>query len=451
MYATDACHSIVGPVLTDFVTGYPLSLVSTLAPYENSALTATRVNNSTMQLQLSDLSTNCPLSTSIPHDNHNVGNNGCNAVFAYDNNLKAAAGNAWDKCGRHAGGQYGIYDPPVPVQPCLNNNCGDAGAGSAATTTTTIEPTPPLADLKGPTSSAAAVPSPTISSGPSSTLLVVPTTSTTSETPASETPSGDVNAPGNQASSSISTPTLVIIAPSEQLPSSYPPELTSSAEITLSYSPPTTVITLANSAIVSAAAGASSVVIGSQTIYANSAAITVSGQGVVSLAPSGLVVSNSINGVVSTYFLPEPITIPTAIITQIYTYAGQSISVAGVKPSEAVIGSQTLTIGGKIATLSGNQVVSLASGGSLVIQAPGGAVTTIPIQVSSSPNSVGGEQSMATGSLNVIASSTSTSASTTSVGAIIYSTFQGEGGKSMEFGLLSWILCAVSGAVFILR
>jgi hypothetical protein len=440
MYATDACHSIVGPVLTDFVTGYPLSLVSTLAPYENSALTATRVNNSTMQLQLSDLSTNCPLSTSIPHDNHNVGNNGCNAVFAYDNNLKDAAGNAWDKCGRHAGGQYGIYDPPVPVQPCLNNNCGDAGAGSAATTTTAIEPTPPLADLKGPTSGAAPVPSPTISSGPSSTLLVLPTTSTTSETPG-----GDVNSPGNQASStpsSISTPTLVIIAPSEQL--------SSSAEITLSYSPPTTVITLANSAIISAAAGASSVVIGSQTIYANSAAITVSGQGVVSLAPSGLVVSNSINGVVSTYFLPAPITIPTAIITQIYTYAGQSISVAGVKPSEAVIGSRTLTVGGGVATLSGDQVVSLASSGSLVIQAPGGEVTTIPIQVSSSPSPVGGEQSMTTGSLSEIDSSTSTSASTTSVGAIIYSTFQGEGRKPMEFGLLSWILCAVSGIVFTL-
>jgi hypothetical protein len=57
---------------------------------------------------------------------------------------------------------------------------------------------------------------------------------------------------------------------------------------------------------------------------------------------------------------------------------------------------------------------------------------------------------MTTGSLSEIDSSTSTSASTTSVGAIIYSTFQGEGRKPMEFGLLSWILCAVSGIVFTL-
>ena len=49
------------------------------------------------------------------------------------------------------------------------------------------------------------------------------------------------------------------------------------------------------------------------------------------------------------------------------------------RSSEAVVCTQTLTVGGSVVTLAGNQVASLGSSG-LVVLAPGGFVTTIPAQ-----------------------------------------------------------------------
>ena len=84
---------MIGPVVTDFITGYPLSKVSTLQPYADAIVT-TRMGPP-QQLKLDDLRPDCPTvaPADVPVNNHNIYNEtdvGCNPVLEYRIDLKNA-------------------------------------------------------------------------------------------------------------------------------------------------------------------------------------------------------------------------------------------------------------------------------------------------------------------------------------------------------------------------
>lgn len=89
---------------------------------------------------------------------------------------------------------------------------------------------------------------------------------------------------------------------------------------------------------------------------------------VVSLGSDGLVVQYS-GGDVSTFAIPSA----TAAVTA----AGYTIK-ATPGASNVVVGTQTVSLGGEPVTMANNDVVSLGSSG-VVIQMPGGAVSTVSL------------------------------------------------------------------------
>lgn len=435
----------------------------------------------------------------------------------------------------------GIFDPPIPVLPCtLGQDCGNAGA--ITTTTGPVLVTTPLPDEPATTSSVPLLPSPSISSGPSSTSVVTmpsPTSTTTLQDPGDSTVEQAVPV----TTETQQTQTLQTIDPQTTAPESSPAaSLTSTlAEVIISTSS-SAIATLPNSVIISGAAGDSSILIGSQTLSAGGPPITVTEGGVLSLATSGggLIISNS--GSVSTILLPTstpqapPATtlgivagqtisgaiigssqlavgsqtlsiggsavtlagnqvaslgssglviqapsgvvstfaIPTSTTAIIGIIAGQTVSGVAVGTSAAVVGSQTLTIGGDFATLAGNQVASLGASG-VVVQAPGGVVTTIPLQLSSSvPISLytiavgpgttlsgtqldissGSSNSITSSSTSIISSSSISAVSTstsTGLGTIILNTFEGGGGRLAVLAHLCWFPFLAAGVISILR
>jgi hypothetical protein len=137
---------------------------------------------------------------------------------------------------------------------------------------------------------------------------------------------------------------------------------------------PTPIATIGNQ-IISAAPGASTLIVGGQTLSVGGPVATLSEyNAVASLAPSDLVVEYP-GGGVSVYVFPTPsLQLPTGDID------GYTVSTLS-GGSALVIGSQTLSIGGPIATIGNDDVMSLGSSG-IVISQPGGEVTTFAIQSS---------------------------------------------------------------------
>ncbi|KAF4633251.1 hypothetical protein G7Y89_g4869 [Cudoniella acicularis] len=128
--------------------------------------------------------------------------------------------------------------------------------------------------------------------------------------------------------------------------------------------------------VVSAAPGASTIVIGGQTITAGGAAVTLSGSNAIAtFGSSGLIVQQP-GGSVSTYAVPG---VGKAVgATPVATIAGQVIS-AAPGASTLVIGSQTITEGGAAITLSGSNAVATFGSSELIVQYPGGGVSTYAI------------------------------------------------------------------------
>lgn len=271
----------------------------------------------------------------------------------------------------------GIFDPPVPVQPCTAGNCGNIGAGSAPTTVA-IPITTPSSDQS---SSSSAVPSPPLpSSGPSSTQAA--TTVGPTSTPAI------VDQPSPLRSELIQLPSSQSISTSSNSNQAYPTQSNPDQSTSTTQTPfigattPIAVATLSDSVVISAIAGGSSAIIGSQTVFVGGPPVTISDGGVISLAPSsaGIVLSNS--GSISTIYIPSPTTPVLSPTGQtLGVIAGQTISGNFLSSSQLLIGSQTLSIGGAVKTLPGNQIASLGSSG-LVIQAPSGALTTYALPTS---------------------------------------------------------------------
>ena len=124
--------------------------------------------------------------------------------------------------------------------------------------------------------------------------------------------------------------------------------------------------------VISAAPGASTLVINGQVLTASGHAITLAGTNdVATLGPDILAIQFPSGGV-STYALPSLAPSAAGIAG---TVAGYSIA-AAAGASFLIIGSQTVSVGGLPITLANNDVVSLGPSG-LAMQMPGGGVSTI--------------------------------------------------------------------------
>lgn len=259
--------------------------------------------------------------------------------------------------------------------------------------------------------------------------------------------------------------------------------------------------------MISAVPGRSEIVIGSQTITQGGSALTLADAGVISVAPSGVIVSNTENGVVISYTIPSAkTTVPSP--QTLGVVAGNIISGLAIDSSQAVAAGYTLSIGGAVATLSGNQVVSLGASG-IVVQAPGGIETTLSVPIPSSDKgtysqssvadqlrttptspdaavgSSGDPQAFESSTIMVTASFLSKSlgspsspnpsseslpassftqtgpalptgssispVTSTGLGGVIYNTFQGNGSKASYFGFLGTMLGLVISLLYALN
>ncbi|KAM3075651.1 hypothetical protein ACMFMG_007784 [Clarireedia jacksonii] len=219
----------------------------------------------------------------------------------------------------------------------------------------------------------AAVGSNAFSAVPGSSGVILPNGSTAS--------AGQVTTVADASNSlvvvSVGSSNLVIGLESYVLPTSAPIASTQVQPTT-----PVAIVTLSGDSVISAAPGASSVVVGSQIASIGGAAVTEGGN-VVKLTPSGVEIGDTDNNAVSTYSIPAALPSPqqSSIPVNVGVVNGQSISVipgSTQQSSIAVIGDQTITLGGPAATLSGGvNVASLGSSG-VIIQAPSGTIT-IPV------------------------------------------------------------------------
>ena len=139
-------------------------------------------------------------------------------------------------------------------------------------------------------------------------------------------------------------------------------------------SPPQIIATIAGQTI-SAAPGASTVIINGQAVSSGSAPVTLAGTNdVASLGSEGLVVAYS-GGSVTTYAVPFATEVQAGLVSA--TIAGVLVT-ASASASVLAIGSQTLTLGGEVKTLAGGVVASLGASG-IVLQSPGGGISTVAL------------------------------------------------------------------------
>ncbi|RDW59122.1 hypothetical protein BP5796_12046 [Coleophoma crateriformis] len=421
--AIDWCGQFLGPMVTSFVHSYALSEVSTLMPYADENAT-TRIGPP-RQLQLSDLRTDCSTWETIPVKNHNTMTDGCNAIVEFKEDIITALAkkiNGWHTCIREFNGYNGIFDPPVPVAQCVGSaeECGDSGANmvfptpgqgdsSSAPTTTSSA----VQEVPTSTPSTQAEPSQAISSMPTETAppSTITTTPTMPEAPqtkipslSSATPSSiepevpaepsaisdpEGSSPDNSVVTQSPTPPASDIIPGGAIaPSSAITDNSDTGSGGLSSDPsrpiaatiPIPILTLPNSEVVSTIPGASSVVIGSHTLAQGSPGITMSGGEVISVEPSGLIVSNTGNGEVVTHSIPAA---PMAAITPtpILTLPNSEIVSAVPGASSVVIGSQTLSQGSPAITIAGGEVVSLTPSGLAVSNIDGSEAVTYPLPI----------------------------------------------------------------------
>ena len=161
--------------------------------------------------------------------------------------------------------------------------------------------------------------------------------------------------------------------------------------------------------VVSAAPGASTVVIQGQTATIGGAPITLTNPNLVAtLGPSALVVQYP-GGAVSSYALPTTGTKTNAAAVLPITVGGQVITAATAGASTLVFGSQTLSIGGPPITIGGGNVLSLSPSG-VVVAIPGGKVTTLALPAGSykaTSTAIGSTSSSINGVGGMIASSES--------------------------------------------
>ncbi|KAI9648371.1 hypothetical protein NHQ30_003004 [Ciborinia camelliae] len=290
----------------------------------------------------------------------------------------------WTTCGRHWGGKLGIFDPPIPVTACTGDASaclyGSAKIPSASATTTDLKKlTSAITDQITTTQ---ALPSPTVSAGPSNTGNEGFASLVASAKSSLASSSSTLNSP--ESTSKGGTATLLSPAQSSLAAaveaSSEPGIDTSlgskyfsgpqyaSAPITLDIRPQSTSPSPPSPTIVA--------IVGSNTFLA------VPGS-------PGIILPNE-----STASVGAVVTIPDATNSPVIVSVGSSNIFVGsesyiiptISPaisylqglSAAVVDGQTISLGGPIATLAGGNVVSLGSNG-VFVQGPAGTVTTISV------------------------------------------------------------------------
>ncbi|KAH8588060.1 hypothetical protein B0O99DRAFT_375216 [Bisporella sp. PMI_857] len=139
---------------------------------------------------------------------------------------------------------------------------------------------------------------------------------------------------------------------------------------------PTPIATIGGE-VIHAVPGASTVVIKDQTLTAGAAPVTLAGTNNIAVLGNSVLIIQYPGGVVSYFTLPTAASSP---ITQDGTANDIGMSLV---PGESaiVIGTQTISLGGSVATISENgmnAVVSMANSG-VIIQRPGGIVSTVPL------------------------------------------------------------------------
>ncbi|PQE21161.1 hypothetical protein CJF31_00010751 [Rutstroemia sp. NJR-2017a BVV2] len=218
-----------------------------------------------------------------------------------------------------------------------------------------------------------------------------------------------------------------------------------------SSTPSQPIATIGSQIIAAPSAGASSLIIGSQTLALNGPAVTLAGSNAVAtLGADGLVVAYP-GGAVSTYSAAAP-----QAQKQTQTQSSGSsmitvVAVAGSNGDEAVVQGKTLTQGGEAATLSDGQVVSLAAGtAGVVVTGKGGEVTTVQVVsvVMSSLTAVVSSTGSMKGVVAVQTTSTTSASGSSGSGIITPFVFTGAAGKSKDLGLktLMWMF-AMGGVV----
>ncbi|KUJ10113.1 uncharacterized protein LY89DRAFT_740507 [Mollisia scopiformis] len=416
LYGYNTC----GPLGPNYVSqAFPMALsdVSTLPPYADVSAT-TRAP--ARPLTLSDLE-NCPswsvLKTEgVLTESHPVSNvfNRCNPRLWVPMEFRRVGYPYWMHCGNRNYG-VGVFDPPgavptvdslftsaAPVQYTSTYNSATVAASpvpdQASSTYTAAQSTDTPLQILASTmdsSSSSVLDSTTQNSDKisvqSSTPIATPIPTSKSPTAIAIVGANTVSAiagssgailPGDETASvgqvttitdSAGSKAVVSVGASGVYIAGTDSKNTFFANPTTAPSPTSTPITTIQGQIISAGAGDNSVVIKGQTITSEGEVVTLAGtHDIASLGSEGLVVQYS-GGAISTYSIPSS----TPALQGGAAVAGYVVT-ATVGASIVVIGSQIASLEGDPVTLANNDVVSLGSSG-VVIQSPGGAVTTVEL------------------------------------------------------------------------
>ncbi|RFU28805.1 hypothetical protein B7463_g7552, partial [Scytalidium lignicola] len=166
---------------------------------------------------------------------------------------------------------------------------------------------------------------------------------------------------------------------------------TDKGDYTTCSSPTVTPVPVATVAshVISAAAGASSIVVGSQsqTAVLGGDPITVASS-VIKLTPSGIVVNDgSASGKENTFTIPTLASTHNAVPPTAIATIGEDVVSAAPGDTQVSINGQVIAAGGAPVTLAGsNNVATLGTSG-LIVQFPGGSVSTFAIHTASSTES----------------------------------------------------------------
>ncbi|KAE8444955.1 hypothetical protein EG329_014082 [Mollisiaceae sp. DMI_Dod_QoI] len=464
LYGYNTC----GPLGPNYVSqAFPMALsdVSTLPPYADASVTT---RDPARQLTLSDLE-NCEHYTSVQTegvltDDHPVSNayNRCNPRLWVPLEFRRVGYPYWMHCGNRNYG-VGVFDPPGAVPTVDSLFASTIPVQYTSTYDSATVAASPAPDQASSTSTPAEATSTPVESNAAN---VISASSTASQTSASETPGSTIQSSDAQSFQSTTptlhptptstsptaiaifgTNTLSAIAGSSGiiLPGDSTASVGQIATLTDSSgskaivsvgtsgiyiagtdskstfyanptvpaaisSPTSTAIATIAGQVISAAAGDSSVVINGQAVTSGGAIVTLSGTNdVASLGSDGLVVQYS-GGAVSTFSIPS--STPAVPVSAAVTIAGYEV-IATAGASIVGIGSQTATLGGQPITLANNDVVSLGSSG-VVVQMPGGGISTValPKSIASSTETAEGVLTTSPGRVASAIASSATSSTT---------------------------------------
>jgi hypothetical protein len=131
--------------------------------------------------------------------------------------------------------------------------------------------------------------------------------------------------------------------------------------------------------VISAEPGATTLVVNGQTLSAGGPLITLDGTDDVATLDSERLIIQFPSGKVSTFTIPSAVAAPSPLpTTHNVPTVLEGVAIAALPGGAVLVGTQTVSIGEPAITISGDTVVTLAPVG-LIIQEPGGVVSTLPI------------------------------------------------------------------------